>query len=398
MNAVLINSLARGGAEKVGLTTLMESNYKGIDTLLIIVEREKGYAQPEGYRVIYLTNFEKLENPLIKIFWVFICAYRLKKIIKKEDIKLVQSHLSRANFINVGASFLGAEHITQIVTHKQITFKEFFPVNHLKKWLFSKFYNRADQVISISKMMKRKMDNLLSVNSDKHTVVYNPHNINQIMRLSEEVPGDFQFDPDKKYLISAGRLFKGKRIEDIIQAFSIIRKEHQDVELIILGEGVSLPSLIELSEQLGLEKTVHFLGYKTNPFSYISRSYLFLLASESEGLPNIIIESLACRTPVISSDCISGPREILSPQSDFSVQLKEDVEFAEFGILYPVGNILGLSKSIIKMLDDRSLYQTYKESSQIRADHFDQSNIVEQYFRSPKQEVNQFAFNKLLKE
>jgi N-acetylgalactosamine-N,N'-diacetylbacillosaminyl-diphospho-undecaprenol 4-alpha-N-acetylgalactosaminyltransferase len=382
MIALLINSLGGGGAEKVGLTLLKEFRRQGMNVTLIVLEKEANYLPPEDVEVIYLTDFQKLTHPLIKLFWVFISAYRLSRIVRKRQLKLVQSHLIRANFINISSRFFGARHYVQVITHGQMFFKEAPLIRKLKKMFYRWLYEKADEVISISEMMKEKMNNELRLHhlKEKHRVIYNPHAIAQIQSLSEEPTPKFHFHPAMKYLISAGRLYQGKRIDDIIKALVAVRRFREDVELVILGNGIGLESFQEEAKNMGVAPYVHFLGYCENPFAYLARADLFILASESEGLPNIIIESMACGTAVISSDCISGPREILSPGTDFRHQIKSRLEYAPYGVLFPVGRSDLLAEAILKLLSKEELRDRYVAAGLRRAATFDKSVIIEQYF------------------
>ncbi|PSR10051.1 MAG: hypothetical protein DA408_00225 [Bacteroidetes bacterium] len=384
MIAILINSLARGGAEKVGLTLLTEFQDQGIESLLIIVEREKGYPPAPDHRVIYLTHYDKLKNPLAKAFYVFICAYRLRKLIRQYNIQVVQSHLIRANFINTTALLFGSNHQAQIIHHKQLAFSEPFPFRQIKKKIYKWFYQQAHEIISISKIMKQELESYLNLKAyqHKHRIIYNPHDIEKIISLSQHQVAAFSFAPEKKYLISAGRLFAGKRVDDIIKALAIIRKERPEVELIVVGDGEDLEYLQQVAAELGLSADVHFLGFQSNPFAYMAQADLFIMASESEGLPNIIIESLACSTPVISSDCISGPREILSPNSNIELQLTDRIEYAKNGVLFPVGAIPLLAEAVIRLLDDDDLRNQYMERSLARARDFDKMVITPQYLKN----------------
>ena len=396
MIALLINSMGGGGAEKVGLTLLKEFHQQQMDIVLIVLEKEAKYIPPKEVEVIYLTNFNKLTHPLIKLFWVFICAYRLSRIVKRRKIRLVQSHLIRANFINVASSFFGAKHYSQVITHGQMFFNEAPVIRVWKKRFYRWMYQKANEIVSISEMMKEKMNDALMLHhlNGKHRVIYNPHSIKHIQDLADKKTEKFYFHPAKKYLISAGRLYKGKRIDDIIKSLAAVRKFREDVELVILGNGVDMERLQEFSKDMGLDPYVHFLGYQENPFAYLARADLFILASNSEGLPNIIIESMACGTAVISSDCVSGPREILSPQTDFRLQLKSQLEYAPHGVLFPVGRSDLLAESILQLLNNESLLDKYVASGHRRAASFDKSIIIEKYFAKFPLSIN----NKSIKE
>lgn len=382
MIAILMNSLATGGAEKVGLTLLDEFEEQGIKGILLVLEKEKGYPSPKNHQVIYLTNFEKLHHPIVKAIWVLICAWRLRKIVRQYGITIVQSHLIRSNFVNVAAGLFGSSHKAQIINHRQLTFPEQFPIREVKKFYYRWLYKNAYESISISEVMKKDIDRDLHLKPGRinHRVIYNPHDIRQVADMAREETVDFSFSERKKYLISAGRLFPGKCVDVIIKALALVREKMPEVELIVLGDGVSRSDLEQLASDLNQRASVNFLGFKPNPFSYIARSDLFVMASQSEGLPNIIIESLACGMPVISSDCTSGPREILSPNSDIDIRLEDEVEYAGYGVLYPVGRVDLLADAILRLCSDDALRFNYCRASLARAKDFDKSVITPQYF------------------
>lgn len=384
MVAILVNSLAGGGAEKVVLTLAKEIKSAGVPVQLIFLEREQFYDIPEGVKVHYLTDHDKIKNNAFKVFSVYSCAQKLKSIVKHENIQWVQSHLIRSNYINVLSQFLGSTHKSQIVNHMLASFDK--KRGYLGKGnltLYKLLYNKADMIVSISKVMKKDLDVYFQPKSQLgHKVIYNPHDIDTIKVRMKEPPESFTFDPSKRYIISVGRLVKRKRVDQLIQAFSFIKPIFLDVELIVLGSGPEMENYQKVAIEENVQDSVHFLGHVSNPFSFLSRSDLFVLASEDEGLPNIIIEALICGTPVISSDCISGPRETLSPNSSISVNLKNEIEMGEFGVLYPVGNVNLLSEALKQLLSDDKLRKSYIEKGFRRAEDFRAARIAQTYISS----------------
>ena len=127
---------------------------------------------------------------------------------------------------------------------------------------------------------------------------------------------------------------------------------------------------------------MHFLGYRDNPYQYLSRADIYVLSSETEGLPNIIIESMVCGTPVISSDCISGPREILYPTSDLNISLKNKIEKGTYGILYPVGEVELLKESINLLLENKDLCNEFIRKGYERIEEFDDFKITQKYIET----------------
>jgi glycosyltransferase involved in cell wall biosynthesis len=132
---------------------------------------------------------------------------------------------------------------------------------------------------------------------------------------------------------------------------------------------------------------VYFLGFATNPFPYLSKSDVFLMTSLYEGFPNVLIEAMSCGLPVISSDCKSGPREILSPSTDIHLTTNT-LEFAEYGLLIPVADSQGTGEGIFAdvaaeavtaILGDDNRYNLYSKKSVERASDFDARKIIAQW-------------------
>ncbi|MGI9542336.1 MAG: glycosyltransferase [Cyclobacteriaceae bacterium] len=394
MIAILVNSLAGGGAERVALTLLEELRSNRQEVRLVCIEREQSYSPPLGTPIVYLTRFEKLHNPLVKVFWLFISAYRLSRYVREHNIGVVQSHLIRSNFINTAAKIFGAKHQAQIVSHLPVRLGASFPLRQLKRAFYRWLYSKADQIVSISEIMKNGINQALNFTSEQvdHIVLPNPHDIGQIEKLSSEPVTDFVFSPQVKYIVSVGRQLRHKRIEVIIKALSIVRSRNQNVELLIIGEGKDQAFFKEEAINNGMDRYVHFLGHRSNPFSYLSRADLFVLCSEIEGLPNIIIESLICGVPVISSDCISGPREILSPDSDLNQLLQDKIEYARSGVLYPIERADLLATAIMELLSNQKMRDKFIEEGKTYARKYDKEIIAQKYLKKfypdPSNQVN----------
>ena len=176
----------------------------------------------------------------------------------------------------------------------------------------------------------------------------------------------FEFKENVKYLISVGRIIPLKRNKDLIDAFLILQKEDEELELIFLGDGFLKNELIKYCNNIGISKKVHFIGNVENTFYYLNKSNLFILNSETEGFPNVLVEAMAVGLPVISSDCKSGPTEILDNE--------------KYGLLYPVGDVNKLIKKIQYYLYNNELnLKEIKALNLKRADDFNLKIIMKKY-------------------
>jgi glycosyltransferase involved in cell wall biosynthesis len=384
---VLINSLTLGGAEKIALTLCEEYRKEGINVIFVCLEKNDFYKIGNN-EVHYLSDLAGTnESTPKKLFYLFIFALRLRKLVKKENISVVQSHLYRANYVNVLAKLLGSGHKAQIVNHGIVSrYKKEKLTGKVNLFLIRKLYSRADQVILNSKGM---MSDLKRIGRFRNNicVINNPFNLNEILRLSREAlkEDEFAFNKEKTYLIAVGRLEKVKRITDIVKAVKTLKEASREVELIILGDGSEKKNILDLIDRLQLKDRVHLLGRVTNPFKYIAIADILVSASEYEGFSNVIVEALISGTAVISTDCESGPREILAPKSDVNFKLKPgEVEFSEFGVLVPVGDHETMAMAVEELLSENNRLKKYSENGIKRAREFDKSLIKEKYISSLK--------------
>jgi|APSaa5957512535_1039671.scaffolds.fasta_scaffold03789_2 glycosyltransferase involved in cell wall biosynthesis len=173
-------------------------------------------------------------------------------------------------------------------------------------YLVSRIYNLGDSVIGISKGVSSDLEEL-GVENVK--TIYNPVFNTRLLEIAKGNV-DFSMIRGTALFIGVGRLVKQKNFTLLLDAFSIVRKG-MDAQLLILGKGPDLKDLEEHADQLNIKGDVVFLGHVMNPMPYIKKSDVLVVSSLWEGFGNIIVEALSVKTQVVSTDCHSGPREIL---------------------------------------------------------------------------------------
>ena len=160
----------------------------------------------------------------------------------------------------------------------------------------------------------------------------------------------------------------------------LLKKAGVCLELLLLGDGPERADLESTAVGLGLKDSIHFPGMVANPFTYVSKADFLISASESESFSNVIAEALACQTPVISTDCVSGPREILAPDTPTQKKLKRgEIEFAKYGILVPVNDSETMAAAIQNLLINPSMLLNYSENGIHRAMDFEKEKATELY-------------------
>jgi len=390
----LINSLAGGGAERVAIRLSEHLP----TSAFILLERDIKYKTDKP--IFFLSNHSTQTSSIIKTLSIPIYAYQLSKSL--EEPLLVVSFLERANFVNI-ISKLFKKHraIISVRTDQQTGHAG---LRKLNKLLVRLLYPKADLIIAVSYGVKKSLINI-GIEGKKIKVIYNPHPIDEIRQLAREPLGSYEEIFKHPVLITAGRLTKPKGHWYLLRVFKAIKEKHRDLKLVILGEGELKDYLVGLSEKLGLKTyvwdkdelsesfDVYFLGFQKNPFKFMARAKLFVFPSLLEGLPTALMEAIACGVPVISSDCKSGPREILAPNTDFNYQTQEP-EFAEYGVLMPVFDVKYKSaeepleereimwvKTIDRLLEDEDFRKHYSERAKQRAGDFRIEKIVEEWNR-----------------
>ena len=373
---LFINSLTLGGAERVLSILATELVKQNIEVNLLCIEKDHAYVLPKEVKVTYLSNLTKHDSGLKKLLYLPYLALKLKKYTKEHQVTRIQSHIYRANFTNILAKIFGSRHEVQVV--------EVTSINNLKDGSFSKkinfmliqlLYTKADLIVFKAERMKEEF--LKSVPLIKnYTVINNPYDIEKIQLASNQIVEDFNFKQEKKYIVTVGRFTFEKQHITLIKALESL---DSNIELILIGEGSEEANLKEYTYANKLGERVHFLGRKENPFKYMKHSDLFVLTSKGEGFPNVIVEAMICATPVISTDCISGPREILAPNTDINFQLKSDIELAENGILYPVDNQESLISAITTLLDDKKRQTYYTNNGLEKSNEYTLEKIINKY-------------------
>jgi glycosyltransferase involved in cell wall biosynthesis len=208
-------------------------------------------------------------------------------------------------------------------------------------------------------------DNLIKVTGVKKNiqVIYNPVVDNSMIEKGNEDVPESVFYSNHQIIISIGRLTEQKDQGTLIKAFHLVKQKHQNTRLVILGIGDKESELKQLIADLNLDEDVMLMGFKTNPYAYLSKSSLFVLSSIYEGFGNVIAEALAMGVNVVSTDCPSGPAEIL--------------DYGRYGWLSPVGDVNGLAYNIMQALE----HPKPKDELQQYANRYHLDIIAEQYLQ-----------------
>lgn len=187
--------------------------------------------------------------------------------------------------------------------------------------------------------MADDLSRTFGIPAERIQVIYNPI-VTPELRTKAQAPLEHPWfgAGEPPVILAAGPLTAQKDFLTLVRAFALVR-QRRAARLLILGEGEEWRALEALAERLGLEKDVSLPGFVANPYPYMTRASLFVLSSRWEGLPGVLIEALYCGLPLISTDCPSGPREILAD--------------GRYGQLVPVGDAMALARAIERSLNDQ---------------------------------------------
>ena len=359
----VINSLSGGGAERVFATVVgaLSETYPSVDCSVVLLDAlPEEQALPEGLcKTVLGTEGGMLSS-----------ISRLHAHFRKERPDLVVSFLARANCASIIASrSLGFPCVIRECTHTTTHYGNSIS-GRLNRSIIRALYPRADKVIAVSEGVRMQLARDYAVPESKLATLYNPVDIAALQRLADEPVTEPL--PDR-FFVAVGRLVPGKNIPMLLEAYAEARPAEA---LVLVGDGSERPRLERLAADLGLGQSVRFLGFLRNPYPVMARARALLSASNYEGFPNALIEALALSVPVVSTDCASGPSEILDEAADQGRIGR--MTPAAWGILTPVEDTTAMVEAI-RQIQVPAVRDRYAQRGSIRAERFARARIMREY-------------------
>ena len=346
-----------GGAQRITLIMLNNLDRKRFAPILVLRRRGgdlEGYV-PADVPVYYLES-------RVRYAW-----FRLARLLRKlaPDVTLSMSTMGNltaclAHFAGrVDSPLLVAEHNT--LSQAWGSSKLRLTWVRLQKNLL---YRRPRNIIAVSRGVAHDLAAQARISNRKIRVIYNPViGRGFYERASEEVDHPW-FHDGSRIILAASRLVPQKDLPMLLESFRLLRAECS-ARLLILGDGELRQSLEERARDLGIAEDVDFLGFVVEAPAFMKRCTVFALSSRYEGLPVALIEAMACGVPAVSTDCPSGPGEIITHERD--------------GLLVPVRDAAALAGALKRLLDDPGLRERLGRAGQERAAHFTVENLLPQY-------------------
>lgn len=361
---IFIPSIEGGGVEK---NLYIISNYlsKKISKVSLIsctIGRKKKFSN----KIRFISPLFSFWDKTTRRTKYFICLLILiKEIIR--DKNLVVFSFQANLYATLICRFFGIKIITRSNTSPSGWSKNF-----LKFFLYKLFLKLPDHIIVNSKNFKKEFKNLFNVSTQ---CIYNPLNLNEILFKSKQV---FKYDFFKKNtlnILTAGRLVEQKDFITFLKSLVLIKKKI-NFKALIIGKGKERKKLKKFILQNNLKQNVKIIKFQNNLYKFINRCNLFILTSKFEGLPNVLLEAQALKKYIISTDCPTGPKEILLN--------------GKAGDLIKVGDYKSLSKKILN-------YQLNRNKKKIKNKiilgskylyRFDEKNNLKEYLLAVKKFIN----------
>lgn len=348
--SLFIYSFSGGGAEKVMVTLANKLFHRGYNIEILVVD-PTGPCSEEidpGIEVSSIedTNFLKT----IYVLWNQLRQSKTDILISTMEmpniIAIISTHIPRTTPIIIQCVSVNSN-------RKRSGKYRFIPL--LKRIT----YPWADEVVTVSDGVAQDIAETTKMSVSEMTTIYNPIYTPEIHeKMSEKVNHPWLSKDDSPVVLGVGRMTPAKDFPTLLRA---VAQLEEDIRLVILGRGPDKESLKALARDLEIGHRVSFPGFVDNPYAYMAKADVFVLSSAWEGFGNVLVEAMACGTPVVSTDCPGGPAEIL--------------EHGQFGPLIPVGDHEAMATAIRETLrnpiDSKAL--------QTRAGDFNIESIIDEY-------------------
>ena len=353
--ALFTVSLEVGGAERV-LVTLANRFAECGHSVQMVLMKPEGELRKELSPAVQIVD--------LKTYRIWRTVLPLVRYLRRERPDALLSTLSQPNLVAILARRLARVPTRVVVREANTPTREFGSAVKLKDRLvpalIARAYRHADAVVAVSQGVQADLLRLTRLPETRIPCIYNPVITRKLLQQREEPVDHSWFAAGAPPVVLAvGRLTPQKDFPTLLRAFARLPVP---ARLLILGEGEQRTELERLTRELGVADSVQMPGYEPNPFKYMRRAAVFVLSSRYEGLPNALIQAMACGCPVVATDCPSGPREILAD--------------GKYGLLVPVGDVDALADAILQGLQGR-IPPTPPEWLQ----QFEENHIVAQYLR-----------------
>ncbi|HTR55118.1 MAG TPA: glycosyltransferase [Kofleriaceae bacterium] len=349
--------LSQGGADRVTITLLHHfDRTRFTPTLALVKKRGELLGEVPADVPIVDLGAKRLAR----------AAPALTRAIRELEPDVVLCTAGGANVIAVAAHQLARSRARLVLSERNAVGRDVGRVRSaLERAAKAAMYRLADEITAVSDGVAQDLIRQLRLPRERVRVVYNPVVHRGLAPLAREPVQHPWFETPGSTLLAVGRLTAQKGYPTMLAAFVQIRAKVRDARLAILGDGPDREELERHARELGLDNAVAFLGFDPNPFRYMARARLLVQSSLAEGLPGTIIQSMACGTPVVATDCDHGPREVI----------RNDVN----GYLVPVGDAGALARHAIDVMTTPELRARLGAAARDSAQRFTVESSMRHY-------------------
>ncbi|HAH55585.1 MAG TPA: glycosyltransferase family 4 protein [Flavobacterium sp.] len=348
-------SLSKGGGEKVMANLSLFFDRKGIEVHNIIVL--DGVTYPYAGTLVNMGLQKNTTNGFANK-WKRLQF--LRSYLKANDFDFIIDFRPRTKAIQELIISRFIYKAKTILTVHSFLIDYYMPKS---AWLTRLIYNQTYATVAIVDQIKERLESQYQLKN--LTTIANPINLEEVNEKCNETV-DIGFE----YIIGIGQYADNiKQFDKLILSYANSILPQKQIHLIILGTGNKTP-LEELALEKNVLKQVHFLGFQENPFKFMKNAKFFVLSSLNEGMPNVLLESLACGTPVVAFDCLTGPREIIMDKQN--------------GLLVENQNIEKLTDAMNLIIEDVDLYNYCKTNASESIQRFSLDNIGKQWLNLMK--------------
>jgi len=359
---IVLPSLEFGGIERTTINLLR--NIKRGQAAVALHKRTEHYFKDISCKIYRFEDFG-VSNPTLSLRSIYTYSKAIKKISNLENPDIVFGIMQFAPIYTCCAKdffFMKSRVVISYRGAVSVFLKRIPSFGRWAKFLIYYTVRRASNIIVPSEGVKRDLIEHFGASESKTKVIYNGIDLEWVKRLSGD---DIDVKKDCPWVVTSARLdFIQKDFLTLLKAFRIVRNSLR-AKLLIIGEGPQRDSILSWMREMSLNEDVLLLGFQENPFRYIAKTDVFVLSSLIEGFGNVIVEAMALGIPVISTDCPSGPGEIIQHGTN--------------GFLVPVGDYNKMAEHILNILKDSELRNRISHAGLRRAEDFSALKMAQNY-------------------
>jgi len=333
--AIVLPSLAGGGAERVLLQLAHQLLAQGLPVELLLAQASGPYlADVDGALPLHQLGGRGVLRSLLPLV-------RYLRQRRPQVVLAAMTHMNVVALLAARLAAAGGGPQVRVVVSERAALSALLaaeaPLQRLvQRWLVRWLYPRAGAVLAVSAGVARDVEAVAGLPAGRVLPIANPLDVDDLRTRAKQPLVHPWLEPGSPpLLLAAGRLEAQKDFVTLLQAVALLVQE-RPLRLVILGEGSQRRTLEARRAVLGLDAVVALPGFCANPMAWMGRAAVLVLSSSWEGLPGVLLQAMACGTPVVSTDCPHGPREIL--------------EDGAWGALVPVGDAPALAAAISRQL------------------------------------------------